>query len=171
MIFEVAHPISEIIEPEELLMSVDPNAHGYHLPVLLREVIEHLAPGPGKVMVDCTLGGGGHSEALLESGARVIGIDQDPDALAHAGQRLSSYGEMFTAVQASFHEIEDVLRSLGVDRVDGILADLGVSSYQLDTASRGFSFQRDGALDMRMSPSNPVTESSATLVTSRRRVA
>ncbi|MEK0447761.1 MAG: rRNA ((1402)-N(4))-methyltransferase RsmH [Verrucomicrobiota bacterium] len=162
MIFEVAHPISEIIEPEELLMSVDPNAHGYHLPVLLREVIEHLAPGPGKVMVDCTLGGGGHSEALLESGARVIGIDQDPDALAHAGQRLSSYGEMFTAVQASFHEIEDVLRSLGVDRVDGILADLGVSSYQLDTASRGFSFQRDGALDMRMSPSNPVT--AATLV-------
>ncbi len=162
MIFEIAHSLSEIQEIEELLMPAENHSHGYHLPVLLREVIEHLAPAPGKIFVDCTLGGGGHSEAFLQSGARVIGIDQDPDALAHASARLASFGDMFTAVQASFHEIESVLRSLGLERVDGILADLGVSSHQLDTAARGFSFQRDGALDMRMSPRNPVT--AATLV-------
>lgn len=162
MIFELSQPLSETIAPEEFLMPVDSHASGYHLPVMLREVLELLQPAPGKVVVDCTLGGGGHSQAMLESGARVIGIDQDPDALAFASERLAEFGDRFTAVQASFHEIEDVLRTLGLSKVDAILADLGVSSYQLDTASRGFSFQRDGALDMRMSPLNPVT--AATLV-------
>ena len=162
MIFELSQPLSEPIAPEEFLMPVESHASGYHLPVMLREVLELLVPGVGKVVVDCTLGGGGHSEALLESGARVVGIDQDPEALAFASERLAKYGDRFTAVQANFHEIEEVLRKLGLDKADAILADLGVSSHQLDTASRGFSFQRDGALDMRMSPLNPVT--AATLV-------
>ena len=138
-------------------MPADLHAHGYHLPIMLSEVIEHLDPQPGKVFVDCTLGGGGHSEALLQAGARVIGIDQDPEALAHSRARLACFGGQFTAVQASYHEIEAVLRSLDIEHVAGVLADLGVSSHQLDTPERGFSFQRDGTLDMRMSPLNPVT--------------
>lgn len=138
-------------------MPADPHAHGYHLPVLLNEVVEHLEPAPGRIVVDCTVGGGGHSEAFLQAGARVIGIDQDPEALKHARQRLACYGDLFTPVQASYHEIGSVLRNLGIEQVDSILADLGVSSHQLDTPSRGFSFQRDGSLDMRMSPLNPVT--------------
>jgi 16S rRNA (cytosine1402-N4)-methyltransferase len=162
MIYELSQPTCEIMEPEELLMPAEPCASGYHLPVLLAEVVALLEPREGKTVVDCTLGGGGHSEAMLAAGARVVGIDQDPEALAYASQRLAAYGDRFTAVQASFHEIEDVLRSLGLENVDAILADLGVSSHQLDTAERGFSFQRDGALDMRMSPLNPVT--AATLV-------
>ena len=138
-------------------MPADLHAHGYHLPIMLSEVVEHLDPQPGRIFVDCTLGGGGHSEALLQAGARVIGIDQDPEALEHARQRLACFGGLFTSVQSSFHELEAVLKSLGIERVDGVLADLGVSSHQLDTPERGFSFQRDGALDMRMSPLNPVT--------------
>lgn len=157
MIFDVAQPLFATIDPEEFYMPADPHAHGYHQPVLLSEVVEHIAPEAGKIVVDCTLGGGGHSEAFLQAGARVIGIDQDPEALAHSKERLESYGDQFTAVQASYHEIESVLRKLGISSVDAILADLGVSSHQLDTPERGFSFQRDGALDMRMSPLNPVT--------------
>ncbi len=157
MIFDTAHPFSVTIEPEEFFMPADPHSHGYHLPVLLSEVVEHVAPAPGKIVADCTLGGGGHSEALLQAGARVIGIDQDPEALLHASQRLACYGDLFTPVQASYHEIESVLQTLGIAHVDAILADLGVSSHQLDTPERGFSFQRDGALDMRMSPLNPIT--------------
>ncbi len=157
MTFESHQPLSVIFEPEEFYMPADLHAHGYHLPIMLAEVVEYLDPQPGKILVDCTLGGGGHSEALLQAGARVIGIDQDPEALEHARQRLACYGDLFTSAQASFHEIEGVLQSLGIQQVDGVLADLGVSSHQLDTPERGFSFQRDGALDMRMSPLNPVT--------------
>ena len=157
MTFESFQPLPATLEPEEFLMPVDLHARGYHLPIMLSEVVDYLAPKPGKVLVDCTLGGGGHSEALLQAGARVIGIDQDPEALEHARQRLACFGGMFEPVQANFHEIESVLRRLGIEKVDGILADLGVSSHQLDTPERGFSFQRDGALDMRMSPLNPVT--------------
>jgi 16S rRNA (cytosine1402-N4)-methyltransferase len=124
----------------------------YHEPVLLAETLALLAPAPGKLFVDGTLGGGGHTEAFLKAGARVIGIDQDPQALAFAGKRLESFGNQFQPVRANFSEITDVLDRLGVPAIDGALLDIGVSSWQLDTAERGFSFQQNGPLDMRMNP-------------------
>ncbi len=129
----------------------------YHQPVLLAPVLAQLRPAPGELFVDGTLGGGGHSEALLMAGARVIGIDQDPQALEFAGRRLARFGAAFTPVRRNFEAIPAVLDELGVDRVDGILLDIGVSSWQLDEASRGFSFQAEGPLDMRMDPEGSVT--------------
>jgi len=124
---------------------------GYaHETVLQTEVVELLRPGPGELFLDGTLGGGGHSEALLERGARVIGTDRDPRALAAARARLARFGEAFRAVRADFRDAEGVLRSLGIEAVDGALVDLGVSSPQLEEAGRGFSFSRPGPLDMRM---------------------
>lgn len=134
----------------------------YHEPVLLAETLALLAPAPGKLFVDGTLGGGGHTEAFLKAGARVIGIDQDPQALAFAGERLAQFGSQFQAVRANFSEIAAVLDRLGVSAIDGALLDIGVSSWQLDTAERGFSFQQDGPLDMRMNPDAP--QSAADLV-------
>jgi 16S rRNA (cytosine1402-N4)-methyltransferase len=122
-----------------------------HATVLKNEVLELLRPAPGELFLDGTLGGGGHSEALLERGARVIGIDRDPRAVAAARARLARFGEAFRAVRADFRDAEGVLRSLGIESVDGALVDLGVSSPQLDVADRGFSFSRPGPLDMRMS--------------------
>ena len=124
----------------------------YHTSVLLREVMDLLAPAPGKLIVDGTLGGGGHSEALLAAGAEVIGLDQDPEALDYAGSRLARFGGKFHAVHANFSELDDVLDRMEVEQIDGGLLDLGVSSRQLDTAARGFSFMKDGPLDMRMNP-------------------
>ena len=118
-----------------------------HVTVLKDESVRALQPAAGKVIVDGTLGGGGHSEALLAQGARVIGIDRDPVALAAARARLSNFGERFEARAGNFGDVE---RLLGGETVDGLLLDLGVSSPQLDTAERGFSFQADGPLDMRM---------------------
>jgi 16S rRNA (cytosine1402-N4)-methyltransferase len=122
-----------------------------HRPVLLGETIEFLAPQRGGLFVDCTLGLGGHSEAILESSdaARVIGIDLDSEALAYAQKRLARFGERFRGVQANFREIRSVL---GKDsqQVNGVLADLGVSSLQFDSPERGFSFRWDAPLDMRM---------------------
>lgn len=129
----------------------------YHVAVLLREVVEFLAPAPGKLMVDGTLGGGGHSEAFLDAGAAVIGLDQDPEALGFAGNRLARFGNKFQAVHANFSELDDVLDRLGVEQIDGGLLDLGVSSWQLDTAERGFSFMKEGPLDMRMNPAISVS--------------
>jgi len=131
----------------------------FHTPVLLKEVLEMLAPRPGETFVDGTLGGGGHAEALLEAGAHVIGLDQDPEALDFAKEekRLHRFGEKFQPVRANFSRLAAVLDELGMPEVDGVLLDLGVSSWQLDTAERGFSFQREGALDMRMDPDGPVT--------------
>jgi len=132
----------------------------YHQPVLLAETLALLAPAPGKVFVDGTLGGGGHSEAFLKAGARVIGIDQDPEALAFAGERLAPFGEQFTAVRANFEEIGSVLDRLGLPGsggIDGALLDIGVSSRQLDAPERGFSFQEEGPLDMRMNPDAPLS--------------
>jgi 16S rRNA (cytosine1402-N4)-methyltransferase len=124
-----------------------------HQPVLLREVVELLAPAPGKVFLDGTVGGGGHAEALLAAGARVIGLDQDPRALEAARSRLEGpYADRFTAEHANFRDAASVLESLGISQVDGALVDLGVSSHQLDDAARGFSFQKPGPLDMRMDP-------------------
>ena len=121
-----------------------------HRPVLLRETVELLAPDPGKLFLDGTLGGGGHAAALLEAGARVIGLDQDPRALDAARTRLAKYGDRFVAEHANFRDAAAVLARRGIPEVDGALVDLGVSSAQLDDAGRGFSFQRQGPLDMRM---------------------
>jgi 16S rRNA (cytosine1402-N4)-methyltransferase len=129
-----------------------PDEH-FHTPVLLDEVIGVLTPRAGKTIVDGTLGGGGHAEALLEAGARVIGIDQDPEALTFAKEkRLHRFGTRFQPVWANFEDLGKVLDGLQIAEVDGVLLDLGVSSWQLDTAGRGFSFQREGPLDMRMNP-------------------
>jgi 16S rRNA (cytosine1402-N4)-methyltransferase len=124
-----------------------------HVTVLLSEAVELVGAAPNTLIVDCTLGYGGHSEALLQAGATVIGLDQDPNALAAASERLAPFGDRFTAVQARFGDLERVLEDLGIDHVDGVLADIGVSSPQLDQAERGFSFRFDGPLDMRMSQS------------------
>jgi 16S rRNA (cytosine1402-N4)-methyltransferase len=131
----------------------------FHTPVLLKEVLEALAPRPGAIFVDGTLGGGGHAEALLEAGVQVIGLDQDPAALDFAKEerRLHRFGDQFQPVRANFSEISAVLDDLELPEVDGVLLDLGVSSWQLDTAERGFSFQREGPLDMRMDPDGPLT--------------
>jgi 16S rRNA (cytosine1402-N4)-methyltransferase len=121
-----------------------------HESVLAAEVVEFLRPAPGRTIIDGTLGGGGHSGLLLKGGARVIAFDRDPEALAHARALLAPHGESFTALEGNYAEAPAALAAMGVSRVDGILLDLGVSSHQLDTAERGFSFQREGPLDMRM---------------------
>lgn len=121
-----------------------------HESVLAKEVVALLRPGPGRILLDCTLGGGGHSLLLLERGARVIGLDKDPRALAAAKARLARFGEAFRAVRSDFRDAKNVLDALGLGPVDGVLADLGVSSPQLDAPERGFSFSRAGPLDMRM---------------------
>ena len=133
-----------------------------HLPVLLDRVVALLAPAldhEGAVLVDATLGLGGHTEAVLErcALARVIGIDRDPQALALAGERLSAYGTRFTGVHAVYDEIPDVLVGLGLDEVDAVLFDLGVSSLQLDVVDRGFAYREDSPLDMRMDGSRGPT--------------
>ena len=122
-----------------------------HVPVLTAEVLRLLRPERGGVFVDCTVGLGGHSLALLEAGAtRVIGLDRDSDALTEARTTLSAFADRVDLVHADYRTIEDVLDRRGIQLVDGALADLGVSSMQLDSPGRGFSFQRDEPLDMRM---------------------
>ncbi|GAB3197048.1 16S rRNA (cytosine(1402)-N(4))-methyltransferase RsmH [Nocardioides hungaricus] len=126
-----------------------------HVPVLLDRVVALLAPAlepDGSVLVDCTLGLGGHSEAVLRRfrAVRVVGIDRDPQALALAGERLAPYGDRFTGVHAVYDEIPDVLVDLGLRSVAGVLFDLGVSSMQLDVRERGFAYAEDAPLDMRM---------------------
>ncbi|WP_085099275.1 16S rRNA (cytosine(1402)-N(4))-methyltransferase RsmH [Mycolicibacterium fallax] len=147
----------------------DPGRYG-HVPVLLDRCIELLAPaltaaqsdGTGAVIVDATLGAGGHSEALLTRypGLRVIGLDRDPSALAIAGQRLAGFGDRFTAVYARYDEIGRALAESGLPAtasIDGVLFDLGVSSMQLDRVERGFSYSADAPLDMRMDDGLSVT--------------
>lgn len=124
-----------------------------HTSVLLAETIENLNIKPAGVYLDGTLGGGGHACEVakqLAEGGRLIGIDQDEDAIAAAGERLSPYRERVTLVRDNFVNAPQVLNSLGIPKVDGILLDLGVSSYQLDNEERGFSYRYDTALDMRM---------------------
>lgn len=128
-----------------------------HVPVLLREVLEALRPERGGVYVDATLGLGGHAEAILAAGdeVRLVGIDRDPDALSFSRERLARFGDRFVAVEGRHEELALHLDRLGLHEVDGVLADLGVSSMQLDRAERGFSFMKDGPLDMRMGASGP----------------
>lgn len=122
-----------------------------HVPVLTAEVLQYLRPEQGGLFVDCTVGLGGHARALLEAGAsRLIGFDRDPDALAIAARTLTPFADRVELVHADYRTLGDELDRRGVDRIDGALADLGVSSLQLDSAGRGFSFQRDEPLDMRM---------------------
>ncbi len=129
----------------------------HHVTVLAHEAVDALQPAPGKVVVDATLGGGGHSELLLAAGAEVWGIDQDPAARRAARQRLASYGERLHILAGNFRNAVELLHGQGVDEVDGLLADIGVSSPQLDCAERGFSFLAAGPLDMRMNPQAPRT--------------
>ena len=129
-----------------------------HVPVLTAEAMQFLQPGRGGVFVDCTVGLGGHARAMLEAGAtRVIGIDRDPDALALARARLEPWAGKVDLVHSDYRAIDSVLEGLQVALVDGALADLGVSSMQLDEPGRGFSFQRDEPLDMRMDRSRGET--------------
>ena len=123
-----------------------------HISVMLPETIESLGIKEDGIYVDCTAGGGGHSKEIAKrlTTGKLIAIDRDPDAIAVLKERLGSF-PCVEIVHSNYSEIKDVLASLGIDKVDGILADLGVSSHQLDTAERGFSFHNDAPLDMRMS--------------------
>jgi 16S rRNA (cytosine1402-N4)-methyltransferase len=129
-----------------------------HEPVMVGEVVGLLAPARGGLFVDCTVGLGGHSRALLEAGAgRVLGLDRDPAALALAREALSPFGDRVELVHADYRELPRVLDERGIGAVAGTLADLGVSSMQLDADGRGFSFRRDEPLDMRMDQSRGPT--------------
>lgn len=123
-----------------------------HTSVLLNESIKMLSVKDNGIYVDGTLGGGGHSEAILKENptCRLIGIDRDDDALEAAGKRLKEYSDRITLVKSNFADIENVLDGLNIDKIDGCILDLGVSSYQLDNADRGFSYQHSAPLDMRM---------------------
>src|SRR5204862_3477222 len=116
----------------------------YHRPVLQREVLRLLNPKPGSLIVDGTCGGGGHTEALLETGADVLALDQDPDAVRHVTERLAGFGRRLIVRQANFRYAASVLDELGLGTIGGALLDLGVSSRQLENAQRGFSFDRNG---------------------------
>jgi 16S rRNA (cytosine1402-N4)-methyltransferase len=132
----------------------------YHKPALVAEFLELLAPGPGQVIVDGTVGGGGHAEAVLtmmEGRGKLIGIDRDQEAINASGQRLAKFGGAVTLVKAKFSELDSALQQAGADKVDRAYFDLGVSSRQLDDPERGFSFMKDGPLDMRMDQSRGET--------------
>lgn len=133
-----------------------------HIPVLLEEAMEGLQVQPGGCFVDCTVGLGGHAARILENistRGRLLGIDADPEAIEVAKSKLAHYGEAVTLVNDNFANLEAICNKYNLYSVDGILFDLGVSSPQLDTAQRGFSFQRDAPLDMRFDPSQGLTAS------------
>ena len=126
-----------------------------HVPVLTAEALLYLQPEQGGLFVDCTAGLAGHARALLEAGAtRLIGIDRDPSALTAATQNLARWADRVELVHADYRDIDEVLARRQIDVIDGALADLGISSMQLEAPGRGFSFQRDEPLDMRMDPTS-----------------
>ncbi len=131
-----------------------------HIPVLLNETIEGLNIKPDGIYIDGTVGGGGHSSQIAErlsSKGKLIGIDQDKDALDASKKRLEKYGDIVSLVRSNYCEIDTILRDLNIEKVDGILLDIGVSSYQLDNAERGFSYMMDADLDMRMDQRQSLT--------------
>lgn len=156
MFFEQDHGVVVMAAPEG-------GKGAPHHPVLLRETIELLEPQRGGLFIDGTLGLGGHSEAILEASgdARVIGIDRDREALGWAARRLARFGSRFRAVNANFRDIAQVVEGAG--EINGVLVDLGVSSLQLDTEARGFSFRHDAPLDMRMNASGDEETAAALL--------
>lgn len=133
-----------------------------HVPVMVAEVIRYLAPVAGGLYVDCTAGAGGHSRAIAEvlaagGGGRLLALDKDPAALALTGQRARVAGVELELIQSDFGDMEQQLRERGIGQVNGVVADLGMSSMQLADAGRGFSFAADGPLDMRMDPRQALT--------------
>ena len=131
-----------------------------HYSVLKNEAIDSLAIKPDGIYVDCTAGGGGHSFEIasrLSTDGRLFAIDRDEDAISAAGKRLSPFADRVTMVKSNFTEVAAVMKANGIDGIDGALIDLGVSSYQLDTAERGFSYMQDAPLDMRMDRTQPLT--------------
>src|SRR5438874_9434714 len=124
----------------------------YHRSVLVREAVKLLGLRAGALVLDATCGGGGHSEAILKTGADVLALDQDPDAIAVASDRLSRFGDRVTLRKGNFRHADRVLEEVGVEQIGGAILDLGVSSRQLENAERGFSLLRNGPLDMRMDP-------------------
>jgi len=132
----------------------------FHVAVLVEEIAQYLLQPATRVIVDVTLGDGGHSVAMLERGGaqlRIIGLDVDPESLKIAQQRLASYQSQCSLIKGNFRHITDLLASMGVATVDGILADLGISSRQIDVPERGLSYLEEGPLDLRLDPSLPVT--------------
>ena len=129
----------------------------HHISVLLNECIDNLNIKPDGIYVDGTMGGGGHSLEIAKrlTTGRLICIDQDPNAHEAAGKRLAEYKDRITFVRDNFGNIRNILDSLGIEKIDGMLLDIGVSSHQLDEAERGFSYQQDAPLDMRMNPDKP----------------
>src|SRR5215216_401707 len=148
------------------MAQVTEDNHQAHKPVLLAEVIDWLQPEQGGTFIDCTLGLGGHAEAILEASpeGRVIGIDRDAEAIRLAEQRLAIFENRFQAVHANFRDVASVMNQIGVNEARGIVADIGVSSLQLDQQERGFSFTSDAPLDMRMD--RTAAETAADLVNS-----
>lgn len=132
----------------------------YHIPVLFEEVMNALSVKSGGIYFDGTLGGGGHSLGIMERGGKLIATDRDDDAIAEATKRFEQAGKSdFTIVKSNFHDAKKVLDELGVEKIDGALLDLGISSHQIDEPTRGFSYRFDGALDMRMDGTSGITAS------------
>ncbi|MEW5422780.1 16S rRNA (cytosine(1402)-N(4))-methyltransferase RsmH [Amorphus sp. 3PC139-8] len=128
---------------------------GRHLPVMRDEVVEYLAPQAGDVVIDGTFGAGGYTTAFLEAGATVVAIDRDPDAIARARQMTSAWGDRLIVAEGRFGELDELGQAAGVPEADGVVLDIGVSSFQLDSPDRGFSFRHAGPLDMRMGRDGP----------------
>ncbi|MDD5561183.1 MAG: 16S rRNA (cytosine(1402)-N(4))-methyltransferase RsmH [Candidatus Omnitrophica bacterium] len=131
-----------------------------HIPVMLREIIDYLDPKPGQIIVDATLGTGGHGFEILKKivpGGRLVGIDRDEDSLAICRERFNEFTGSYELVHANFVDLDKVLGHLGIGQIGGILFDLGISTYQLKDAERGFSFQQEGPLDMRLDKSSYIS--------------
>lgn len=147
------------LEPETIM----PDAR--HVPVLVDEVLGALAPRDGEIHLDATFGDGGYTRAVLDAAdCRVLAIDRDPAAVAAAAAQVGRYGERLQVVQGRFGDLDTIVRGQGIDAVDGVMFDVGVSSMQIDDAARGFSFMRDGPLDMRMDGADADAPSAADIV-------